>query len=131
LNNIKILENDVLQHLPHPDRRYFCRWQSNNRVLFQLEGSPIVLEGLTTNLTSRGACLVTNGYYMVTGQKVTLTIFLSATIIIGLRGRVVWSDISHEKKQAGIAFFNTSMKTEDKIWQYASEIQQIIHKTFV
>ena len=105
------------------DKRYFPRWEVENRVLFQLKDNAEVFEGYTKDLNCAGMCLNTPQLLTV-HQKLKLIIYLSKKTSISLLGIIVWVRDEKLFHKAGVVFYNTPMETQDIMLQFAFNLNK-------
>lgn len=105
------------------DRRYFPRWEVNNRIVYQLEKSLATFEGFTKDLSCAGTCVSTLERLKI-NQRLRLTIYLSKDKKVTVQGNVVWVKPTHECQWAGIDFYNTTYQDQDLILECAFELNK-------
>ncbi len=105
------------------DKRYFPRWQVNNRVFYKLDNDDDFRECQSRDLSCAGACLFTEED-IPTDRQVKLTIHLSSGTSVEVEGRILRSDPIEGGHLAGVAFTNIGQKSQDTILKYAFEIKK-------
>ena len=113
------------------DLRYLPRWQVNNRIQFKVHDDPQIHEARSRDLSSAGACLVTQQKIPV-NQKVNVKIYLDERTPIEVQGTTVWNKSYPAGHLAGILFYNTSTHIQDLILQHAFAIkhEDVVHQWF-
>jgi hypothetical protein len=104
------------------DKRYFPRWEVQNRVIYHLEENPDNYEARTKDLSCAGACLISRKNNPL-NQKVKLTIYLSASRAVSVEGKIVWSQPLDGAFELGVDFENVNLKSQDIILQHAFEFK--------
>ena len=105
------------------DKRYFPRWEVQNRVLYQAGRSSSFREAVTRDLSCAGACLCTQEA-VGPEQKIKLTVFLSEETKVELLGKVVWIQFQEDKNLIGVNFFNTEKEAQDLILEHAFSLNR-------
>ncbi len=105
------------------DKRYFPRWEVQNRVLFQLKDNPEIFEGHTTDLSCVGMCLYAHQPLSI-HQKIKLVVYLSGETSVSLFGIAVWANNEESSRKVGIVFYNTPLETQDLILQFAFNLNK-------
>ena len=108
----------------YPDKRYFPRWEAQNRVIYSTENQPLIAyETYTKDLSCSGACIV-SAEECRPKQKVKLTIFLSEDTHIELEGIILWVKKQEQGNEIGIQFSNTSQKAQSLILKFAFNLDR-------
>jgi len=100
------------------DKRYFHRWEVENRVLYRLDNETKFHEGLTNDLSCAGACISVDQSFQ-TNQKVQLKIYFNDDINVDLEGNVIWNKQRGKRNQIGVFFSTISNKAQDLILKHA------------
>ena len=111
------------QDLPLSDKRYFPRWEVQNRVLYQPFKSSDPKEAITRDLSCAGACICMEDSIGL-DQKIKLTVYLSEETKVDLLGKVVWIKLQGDKNFVGVNFFNTEQEAQDLILEYAFSLDR-------
>ena len=115
-------ENQPQQNFTYNDQRYLPRWEVQNRVLYSFENDSYLHKAHTKDLSCAGACLRV-AEPLSPAQKVKMTVFLSENISVKLDGVVSWVKPENEQVEVGVAFYNTPMKVQELILEYAFEFK--------
>ena len=105
------------------DRRYFPRWEVDNKVLYHIENDPIVHECRSVDINCTGACIKTDDT-LVPNQNLKLTIYLDKNVTISVNGTIIWSKPLEKENIVGINFSNMSQKMQETILKYAFEFNK-------
>lgn len=106
------------------EKRYFPRWEVNNRICYRLEPESLLHECRSRDLNCCGACLLTN-QSLEPEQKLKLSVYLAEDVCIHLEGKVLWSKPEPDQQYlVGVNFLETSKKIQDLILDHAFEINK-------
>lgn len=105
------------------DKRYFPRWEVNNRVVYHLEGEKNPHAGQTKDLSCAGACIV-GETHIAPQQKMKISIQLAEGVKVTLNARVLWMKTENNQTHMGIAFYNTPDEVQNLILQHAFELDK-------
>lgn len=104
------------------DKRYFPRWEVQNRATYNLEDDLDLFEARTKDLSCAGACIISVKNNSI-NQKIKLTIYLSPAHAVTVEGKIVWSVPLDGAFELGVDFENVNLQTQDIILQHAFEIR--------
>lgn len=113
-------------HIPldKDEKRYFPRWEVNNRICYRLAPEHAVHECRSRDLNCCGACLLTN-QSLSPDQKIKLTVYLEDDVAVHVEGIVLWSRSNHDHQfLVGVNFMETSKRIQDLILDHAFEIKK-------
>ena len=102
----------------HSDKRYFPRWEIQNRVSYRRLTNHKTHTGYTQDLSCTGACLLINEV-ICPQEELFLTVYLSRDKKVELQGRIIWTTPIDKKTKLGIHFFNTPPQVADIILEHA------------
>ncbi len=106
------------------ERRYFPRWEVNNRICYRLEPESFSHECRSRDLNCCGACLLTK-QSLPPDQKLKMTVYLAEDVCVHVEGKVLWSKPQkNEQYLIGVNFLETSKKIQDLILNHAFEINK-------
>ena len=106
------------------DRRYFPRWEVDNKIIYKMEDKPESYECHSRDINSSGACIRTSENLPLQ-QRLDLTIHLAKNIDpVEVRGLVVWKAPREGENWFGIKFDRVNDKTNDLIFKYAFEYKR-------
>jgi len=105
------------------DKRYFPRWDVENRVLYKLQDEAEHREGKTSDISCAGACISIKERFFPQ-EKVSLVIYLSTVEFVEITGDVVWHKNYGLKSQIGVDFKDMDEKTQETLLSYAFEVNK-------
>ena len=105
------------------DKRYFPRWQVENRILFKPEENHDFDECSTRDISCSGASFYTKESCKI-GQVLDLVIFFNNYKTLDVKGTVVWRKSLSEDYIIGITFKNLTRREQALILKYAFEIRK-------
>ncbi|OGX25118.1 MAG: hypothetical protein A3D10_09390 [Omnitrophica WOR_2 bacterium RIFCSPHIGHO2_02_FULL_48_11] len=105
------------------DRRYFPRWEVQNRVLYRLENAELTKECQSRDINCSGACLCSEQNLLV-NQRLKLTLFLADNVSVHVDGKVLWTQTNHNDYLIGVNFVDTHEEIQGMILQYAFELKK-------
>ena len=108
----------------HHDKRYVPRWQVNNRVQFAVDQRDKVHQGYTKDISCAGACLQLDSHSLLIQQKINLTIYLSDTASVQVKGQVAWINPKEDGCDVGVSFCDVSDKVQATLLDYAFEVNR-------
>jgi len=103
------------------EKRLSPRWESKRLVCFEALNSQDQFDGLTKNISCTGVCITTHKK-ISKDDKLKIDLDLFQTDSVKLTGVVIWVKTYGIENQAGIKFYNTSQKSQDKILKYLLEL---------
>ena len=106
------------------ERRYFPRWEVNNRICYRLEPKNSIHECRSRDLNCCGTCLLTN-QSLPPNQKLRMTVYLAEDVSVQVEGKVLWTKPQeNDQYLVGVNFLETSKKIQDLILNHAFEINK-------
>jgi len=105
------------------DRRYFPRWEVNNKVICKLTNQQTEIECSSHDINCAGASIYTD-QEVSPDQKVKLVIRLDEDVSVQVTGKVCWKKVEDNQHLIGIDFEETSRKAQDLILKYAFELDK-------
>ena len=109
--------------LERDEKRYFPRWEVNNRISYRLGPDQRDHECRSRDLNCCGACLLTN-QPLFPDQKLRMTVYLAEDVAVHVEGKVLWSKSDDDQFLVGVNFLETSKRIQDIILDYAFEIKK-------
>ena len=105
------------------DRRYFPRWEVQNRVIYRLEHDLNTRECHSRDINCTGACLCLKESIAL-NQRLKLTLFLTDDVAVHVDGKVLWAQPNNNDYLVGVNFVEINEEIRDLILQYAFEIKK-------
>jgi len=106
------------------DRRYFPRWQANNKVMYRKQDDMYPHVCLSKDIHCEGMCLRAPEA-IASDQKLALVIYLSPdSDPINADGRVMWNRTQGHDNLVGIHFERLTSAAREKIFNYAFDFQR-------
>lgn len=106
----------------HEEQRYFPRWETSNRVLYQSGKNCEIHQASTKDLSCAGVCIRTDR--PLHQNKIKLTIFLNSNTSVVVDGRILWNRPDEGQTLVGVLFENIPLQSQELILQYAFETDQ-------
>ncbi len=105
------------------DRRYFPRWEVNNRVIYRKGTESFYRECCSKDISCDGASLFCQERLDGDGILV-LVLFLSEDVAIYVQGRVLWNQPNGVRNVVGVRFSNISEKSQDMILKHSFNLKK-------
>lgn len=109
--------------LENNDNRYIPRWETQNKVVGQLEDAVQPLEGHTRDICSTGACIVTRKLPGLS-RNLKLTIFLNNHTTVEADGKIIWTKLLDEQVEIGVRFSAMSTENQEILLEHAFQIDK-------
>ena len=107
-----------------PDRRYFPRWEVNNKVFYKKDRDRLSKECVSRDINCTGASILT-GENLSPQQKLKLAIYLDKGVVVHVTGKVCWvKGTDQSSNLIGVVFDETTKKAQDLILKYAFELNK-------
>ena len=105
------------------ERRYFPRWEVNNRVSYRLNPDRLAHDCRSKDINCCGTCLITD-QRLEKDQRLRLTVHLAEGISIQVEGKVLWCKPYDQQYLIGVNFLQTSKQIQDVILEHAFNLRK-------
>ena len=106
-----------------PDKRYFPRWNVQNKILYRKEENSTYQEALSKDINGSGACFSCLEE-IKPSSKLTLLLYLADFVAVEVTGTVLWNKDGDSHNFVGVRFENTAAQVQDMILHYAFECKK-------
>ena len=105
------------------ERRYFPRWETENRILYSIEDDKTTHECTSKDINCTGLCFVTDEP-LVPNQNLKLKVYLNEDISITVKGKISWTKPMDNQTLIGVNFSWVTDRIQETILKYAFELDK-------